>query len=370
MNTTLKILSVYFCFFVVLCSCKSHSIKESVILTYYPFKIGNYWGCMDTTCNFKLQPKFEFISEFSEKKALVLSNGKYAYIDDSCVFKTNFNYTDATLFSESKAFVVDSSGALICLSDKFSKLFTLKNVQEVDFFSEGLAAIKKNNKFGFIDTTGSVIIEPKYDQVLSFSDGLCAVASSKIKGDSLLFSWSFIDKAGKVVLKGPFLEANGFEKGLASVKFMNGNSCWIDKLGKNVFNVSYKECRSFSEEVAIFRDTLFYGIINRNGTVLLKPTYISIGNFSDGLASIEFNEHQVGYIDTHGKIVIKPVFQFVSKYSQGIAYVCKDEKLILINKAGLPTCDFQFDSAPGFLGKGVGFIDLALNKKILLSSVR
>ena len=42
MNNTLKIASVYFWFFVVLCSCQSHSTKEIVKLTYYPIKIGNY----------------------------------------------------------------------------------------------------------------------------------------------------------------------------------------------------------------------------------------------------------------------------------------------------------------------------------------
>ena len=61
-------------------------------------------------------------------------------------------------------------------------------------FSEGLAAIKKNNKWGFIDKNGKLVIPLKYDDVDYFRpNGLCAVT---IKGKS-----GFIDKFGKETIK-------------------------------------------------------------------------------------------------------------------------------------------------------------------------
>jgi hypothetical protein len=55
-----------------------------------------------------------------------------------------------------------------------------------------LFRIFKNGKFGFIDRSGKVVIEPQFDWVEDFSEGLALVSSNGTKG--------FIDKAGKWVL--------------------------------------------------------------------------------------------------------------------------------------------------------------------------
>ncbi len=48
---------------------------------------------------------------------------------------------------------------------------------EAKSFSEGLALVKLNGKWGFIDKTGKEVGIPlgKYDNVMSFSEGLAAV---------------------------------------------------------------------------------------------------------------------------------------------------------------------------------------------------
>jgi WG containing repeat len=46
-------------------------------------------------------------------------------------------------------------------------------------FSEGLAAVKKYGKFGFINTNGDVVIDYQYDFVDSFKDGVAYVVSIK-----------------------------------------------------------------------------------------------------------------------------------------------------------------------------------------------
>jgi hypothetical protein len=46
---------------------------------------------------------------------------------------------------------------------------------DAESFSEGLARVKKNGKWGFIDKTGKVVIPFEYDWVYSFSEGLAEV---------------------------------------------------------------------------------------------------------------------------------------------------------------------------------------------------
>lgn len=54
---------------------------------------------------------------------------------------------------------------------------------------EGLAVVKLNDRYGFVDKTGKEVISPKYDSVGYFSEGLVTVL---LKGNL-----GFVDKTGK-----------------------------------------------------------------------------------------------------------------------------------------------------------------------------
>ena len=54
--------------------------------------------------------------------------------------------------------------------------------------SEGLASFTLDEKRGFIDTSGRVVIEARFERARRFSEGFAAV---QLNG-----KWSFIDKAG------------------------------------------------------------------------------------------------------------------------------------------------------------------------------
>ena len=74
--------------------------------------------------------------------------------------------------------------------DKSSFLFDY-----VGTFNEGMAAVKLNGKFGFVDTTGKEVIPCKYDLVRFFSDGLAPVSFNG--------KWGIVDKKGNLLhLKG------------------------------------------------------------------------------------------------------------------------------------------------------------------------
>ena len=59
-------------------------------------------------------------------------------------------------------------------------------------FSEGLARVKQNGKWGFIDKAGALAIPPSFEEAESFSEGLARVKQNG--------KWGFIDRAGKVVV--------------------------------------------------------------------------------------------------------------------------------------------------------------------------
>ena len=63
------------------------------------------------------------------------------------------------------------------LSKLYSSPFELNKTTLVKagIFKEGMASIEINDKWGFIDADGNIVIEPKYSYVQFFSEGLAGV---------------------------------------------------------------------------------------------------------------------------------------------------------------------------------------------------
>lgn len=97
------------------------------------------------------------------------------------------------------------------INHDFSTRLQLSNGYEwADHFSEGLAPVKRNGLWGFIDQTGKEVIPPRYSRVNSFSEGLAAVRESGL--------WGFIDFEGNTAIPFEYAEAGIFNAGKARVK--------------------------------------------------------------------------------------------------------------------------------------------------------
>ena len=97
-------------------------------------------------------------------------------------------------------YFVDSAGTFL-----FNKQF-----ERVSSFSEGLAGVEQNEKWGFINTKGEVVVPCIYDDAVSFSEGLAGVEQNE--------KWGFINTKGEVVIPCIYDEATWFSEGLAKVK--------------------------------------------------------------------------------------------------------------------------------------------------------
>ncbi len=115
---------------------------------------------------------------------------------------------------------------------------------EVKNFSQGLAAVKLDDKWGYIDKTGKQLVLPQYSEVKNFSQGLAAV--------KLDDKWGYIDKTGKVVVKPQFSEAYSFSEGVAGVTVDSNKWEYIDQTGKQAIQLQFDGSLSgwFSEGFA------------------------------------------------------------------------------------------------------------------------
>ena len=110
----------------------------------------------------------------------------------------------------------------------FAQRKSKKNLpsKQYDFqgpYCNGIAKVKKNKKWGFIDTTGAVIAPMKYDEVENFNDGLARVRVSQ-KG------WGLLNTSGQEIVKPMFEWIFDFQNGKAKVK-AGGQFGYIDRNG-------------------------------------------------------------------------------------------------------------------------------------------
>jgi S-adenosylmethionine hydrolase len=124
---------------------------------------------------------------------LVKLNLGYNFIDENGNYLIDGTLIDITRFGNGYAGVkIDSTNWVFV--DKRMNIIS-EEYEEVKPFNENYAAIKKDNLWGYIDTTFQVKIPCKYDNCSSFKKGL---ASFEIKREALMIE-GYINKRGEVV---------------------------------------------------------------------------------------------------------------------------------------------------------------------------
>ncbi|MBW4016699.1 hypothetical protein HG534_10380 [Moraxella osloensis] len=227
-----------------------------------------------------------------------------------------------------------------------------KNIDEVHIScpTEGLAGfISEDDKVGFLDENGDIIISPVYDitnphsmALPKFKEGAAAVRLSNGNESK----WGFIDKQGQLIIPYQYDYASDFSEGLASV-LKDNKVGFIDKANRLIipYNFSYDVdtyddnifTSSFSEGLAAVKKISDgkYGYINKQGKLVIPYEFEVASDFSEGLAAVkEINDGKYGYINKQGKLVIPYEFEMAYDFSEDLAYVIKNGQGFFIDQKG------------------------------------
>ena len=90
-----------------------------------------------------------------------------------------------------------------------------------------------------------------------------------------------------------------------------------------------------------------WGYCTESGGIIIDPRFDSAGQFSEGLAAVEYN-YEFGYIDGNGKFVIEPRFEAADEFSEGLAAVCLAAKYGYVNRSGAFAIRPRFEAAERF----------------------
>ncbi len=246
-----------------------------------PIERNSKYGFVDSNGKLVIPPKFDEVRGFSEGLAVVSTGDKYGVIDKqgNMVVPAKYDYIGDFSNGLAKVTIYDENGGYLGGGKSMMRgwvgiIDSCGNIQipikfnDIGEFSEGLAYFIQTlgdvYHYGFIDDKGNIKIDLgkhsyRYNAYPKFSEGLACVSKNNKEG--------FINKKGVMVVPAIYDRVGHFSDGRACVK---KGSKWgaIDKKGRMVIPAIYDEIGNFMGGVADYRQGNKKGLIDKNGKVI------------------------------------------------------------------------------------------------------
>jgi hypothetical protein len=288
---------------------------------------GGRWGVIDASGSFVIQPELWNWCRFQDGLApLATKKGKWGVIDKTGEFVINPIYDYIGPFENGRALVRTGE--------------------------------EREARFGFIDRAGAEAIPLKFHKARHFSEGLAAVKVANLWGYVLpsgLFQITpRFDGTGKA-RRYPDMRAGSFSDGLAPVWAHQDHYRFIDTSGSFAFEGGFDEANGFSEGRALIKQGNRFGFIDKDGRTVIECRFTLARNFAEGLARVEVDESHsgfsplTGFIDRDGNVVISPHFRSANDFVNGLSLVSTDDSIGYINRSG------EFVWQGSFVDYGVAF---------------
>jgi hypothetical protein len=203
--------------------------------------------------------------------------------------------------------------------------------------------------WGYLGADGKPVIAPAWQRAMPFSEGLAAVKRDNV--------WGFVDEKGHPVIAPQFATANDFHDGRALVERRAGTFAgWIDASGALVLDAARLDVvrgEDFSEglALAVARSRLT-GFVDTSGAWVVRPQLTSATHFSGGRAYVTMQDGKTGFIDRTGKLVIElPSTATTGFFHEDLVYVHQpDDKHMFLRPDGQVAFEIAAaaDDKPGF----------------------
>jgi WG containing repeat len=310
-------------------NCFSQTINSEILI---PYKIKNLWGYSDTMGNILLQPQYDSVG-FYEKStiefAIFKHDGKYGTLNKEMRVVIKNDYA---------TFKIQNPNYVICGSKNALGLLTLQNkiiapfeFDKIEYYSNTLFLVKKDNKSGLFNIDGQKIAEEIYVEFTSdynYSTGIDDIYGV-IGQDEFL-----INLDGTRIFKGPVKKHESMNVRVAEDMPNRKPDYSISPKLMRQFEALKKsqqltECffeRSFGYSDPASKMYQYY-VVGKKGKVALWNVDLNIidDDFYDEIYDVSYA------LDAKE-----------NRYERRI--VKKDSKWGIITNEGKVICDFQFDT--------------------------
>lgn len=277
-------------------------------------------GIIDTLGNIICEPYFKEVGYFSDNHAIATTHSGENYLL-SC------SGNMILLPSEYKNLGKYGNGLIIYSSRPhlYGAIDTLGNViipSIYDFifpFRQEITVIKKGLKLGIVNNKGEIKIPLEYDGYNYSHEHFF------LKKDSL---FGYIDTTGKILIPFKYKEIRDYNKGQAIVS--NGNKLGvIDTSGNTIIEFEYDRIFLKNNQYYLTKNKL-HGISDMSGSVIFQCKYSSLWETSDNYFYV-VKDGKAGYVDSLENTILPFYYQTLSGQFNDTYWVQSNKKWILVD---------------------------------------
>ena len=176
---------------------------------------GGKYGYTNTSFTIAETLPYDYASNFKNQVAAVQKDGKWALINANEENITDYIFEDILLDENDTCInggviFVKNKGKYYMMDIEGNKISDQGFDTAYPFLGNEPAAVCIDGKWGFVNTEGTIVIEPQYTEAKSFSNGLAGVANNGM--------WGYINTDNVYRIPQQFTDCKPFSNGIAAVQ--------------------------------------------------------------------------------------------------------------------------------------------------------
>lgn len=180
--------------------------------------------------------------------------------------------------------------------------------------NEGYYGALVDGNFGFINTSGEWMIEPQFEEVRKFQDGLAAYKMNGL--------WGFVDRMGTKITAAQFEQVSDFRRGIATVK-QSGKQNLIDRNGNFLLTEGYDRISLGADNYFISENNEQFGLIAPDGKEIIEPKFEELRREDLNRILVRMGD-KYGIIDEKGDYLL-PIYYKNIVFDQGAKQILAED---------------------------------------------
>ena len=258
----------------------------------------DYYGLIDPFGTTYIPFKYEGLSYFKPGVYAAKHKDYWGLINLSGDTLLNFEYDFIGLPIEGIS-IVEKDEEFNFLNSQNKFLFqdwmdTYSEYRQLAAFKNGFAKIEFNKGFNLSDTLGKKLLHRDYEDVGHYSNLIAVKKANK---------WGYVNKSGQTIIEHKFEYAQSFNRNEAIIR-MDPFYGLIDAKGNYIIGPYQEELNFINDSVLVAKSMGKYGLISIEGDTLLNYKYLNIEPIDASVVKIEEN-NEVYYYNFQTKHFIR-----------------------------------------------------------------
>lgn len=268
--------------------------------------------------------------------AFAKKDGYWALLNNQGKELTPYKYDAISEYSfKENCFIVEKDGKKGAINTSGKEICPVQ-YDGMTPFGHGISRIMVNNKYGYLDKNGNVLLPPEYDILSDPSNSYFTGWNGEIQKDG---KFGLADpRTGKVIIPPQYEILYVYDDNYYLEAGIGKKRGLISRKGKVIVPVEYSNVSlPFGDRVRVEKDHIC-GILDTSGNEICPMIYENMMGFSENLIAAKING-KWGFLDRSGKEKIPFIYDQVYSFScydgeSGYARVRKDDRWMFIDHDG------------------------------------